>query len=50
MEKEKKFDKLEKISLSDAESLLSQEMDEVIGGDINYNCYCPNSNGGAKSV
>lgn len=29
---------LKKLNLTDAELLLAQEMDEVIGGD--YDCYC----------
>lgn len=39
---------LDKLSLSEAETLLQQEMDELVGGDVYYNCTC--SNGGAKSV
>lgn len=37
-EKKRDMNKLENLSLSDAERLLDQEMDEVIGGD-NY-CTC----------
>lgn len=33
-----KVSKLEELSLSEAETLLEQEMDELIGGD--YNCKC----------
>lgn len=39
---------LSKLSLTDAETLLDQDMDELIGGDNYYNCSCPG--GGAKSV
>lgn len=39
---------LSKLSLSEAETLLQEEMDELVGGDNYYNCTCPN--GGAKSV
>lgn len=38
--------KLEQLSLSDVETLLEQEMDELVGGD-NYYCTCQ---GGALSV
>jgi len=44
MEKEKKKDKLEKLSLSEAENLLDQEMDEALGGY--YDCICPNGGAG----
>lgn len=36
----KEESKLENLSLSDAETLLSQEMDELIGGDNYYYCSC----------
>ena len=42
----KEESKLENLSLSDAETLLNQEMDELIGGD-NYYCTCEY---GAQSV
>lgn len=32
--------KLDKLSLSEAEELLTQEMDELIGGDYNISCTC----------
>ncbi len=35
----KEESKLENLSLSDAETLLNQEMDELVGGD-NYYCTC----------
>lgn len=38
---------LDKLSLSEAETLLQQEMDELVGGDNYYNCSCTS---GAKSV
>lgn len=36
---EEKRSQLESLSLSDAETLLEQEMDELVGGD-NYYCDC----------
>lgn len=32
--------KLDKLSLSEAEELLTQEMDELIGGAYNISCTC----------
>lgn len=31
---------LDKLSLSEAETLLQQEMDELVGGDVYYICSC----------
>lgn len=39
--------RLDNLSLSDAETLLEQEMDELVGGDNYYNCTCTS---GAKVV
>lgn len=41
--------KLEQLSLSEVETLLEQEMDELVGGDNYYNCYC-SGDAPAKSV
>lgn len=46
MEKQEKS-MLDKLSLSEAETLLQQEMDELVGGDNYYNCTC---NSGAQVV
>lgn len=46
MEKQEKS-RLDKLSLSEAEALLEQEMDELVGGDIYYTCSCTS---GAKVV
>lgn len=46
MEKQEKS-MLDKLSLSEAETLLEQEMDELVGGDNYYICNCDS---GAKVV